>query len=106
MPSDADWGEFQRVVTEGLLPKLEDSAVCISLAPPADFDAKVAVELGAMILLDKPILVIAGPGRPVSNKLRLVADEVIEGDLMNPADTERIQSAIVAFSERYGDDEA
>lgn len=75
---------FQQVVSEGLVPKLEDSSFCVSLCPtqgPHKVDAKFAVELGAMIMLDKPIIAVVNPGTPLPKKLELVADKVVWADI-------------------------
>jgi hypothetical protein len=75
--------EFQRVVNEGLVPKLKESATCVTILPPEGYelDAKFCVELGAMIMLDKPIIAVVTPGESVPPKLALVADHVVYADL-------------------------
>lgn len=75
--------EFQRVVNEGLVPKMESSAYCVSILPPEGYklDAKFCVELGAMIMLDKPIITIVTPGETVPPKLAMISDHIIEADL-------------------------
>jgi len=90
--------EFQRIVNEGLIPKLTESAVCVNLAPDnGGVDAKFCVELGAMILLDKPIITIVEPGRVLARKLDLVSDVVICAD----PKTEEGRVAINAAIEEY-----
>lgn len=76
--------EFQRVVMEGLVPKVEDSSICISLCPQDEnrVDAKFCVELGVMIMLDKPIIAVLAPGAELPRKLALVADRVVYADIM------------------------
>lgn len=80
---DDEEREFQKVVNEGLVPKLKQSAVCISLMPPEgmELDAKFCVELGAMIMLDKPIITLVTPGEKVPPKLALISDHIVEADL-------------------------
>lgn len=74
--------EFQRVVTEGLVPKLKESAVAVAICPSEEgVDAKFCVELGAMIMLDKPIVLVRPNAREIPPKLRLVADHIIEADI-------------------------
>jgi len=95
--------EFYQVVNEGLVPKLVDSAVCVSLAPPdGGIDAKFAVELGAMIMLNKPILVVVEPGQEISDKLRLVSDRVIYADPKTDEGRERLEHEIAEFAEEFG----
>lgn len=95
MSKQDDW-EFQRVVNEGLVPKIENSAVCVSINPrDGGVDAKFAVELGVMIMLDKPILVINTDDRPIPAKLRLVADKVVDvTDLGSDAGQAAVMKAI------------
>ncbi len=85
-----------RHVVERTLPMLEASAVALSLVPDTeDLDVKFCVELGAMIMLDKPIIVVALAERQVPEKLRLVADEVVvleEG--VTPEGSRRLATAI------------
>lgn len=82
MTSEADI-EFQRVVNEGLVPKLKESAACVSICPDrgGELDAKFCVELGAMIMLDKPIIALVAPGQDIPAKLALVADHVVVADI-------------------------
>jgi hypothetical protein len=64
-----------------MVPKLEGSAVAISIAPgDGEGDVKFWVELGAMIMMDKPIVVVARPGQVLPQKLLAVADDVVYGD--------------------------
>jgi hypothetical protein len=62
---------------------------------------RAALELGAAILFDKPLLVVVLPGQPVTAKLRLVATEVVEISGINrPADQEKIRLAIERITRR------
>lgn len=65
-----------------LLPKIEGSAIGASIVPldPAAFDVKFAVELGAMIMLDKPIILLVQPGTVLPDALVRVAVEIVEFD--------------------------
>ena len=57
------------------------------------------VELGASIMLDKPILVVASPGQELPERLERVADLIVYADM----DTERgrmwLNDAIAEFLE-------
>ena len=94
--------EFQNVVMEGLVPKVADSAVCVAIVPDDEknwVDAKFCVELGVMIMLDKPIIALIHPGTRVPEKLKLVADEIIEADLTNPDGRQIVSERLKAISE-------
>jgi hypothetical protein len=98
--TQTDFLEFAERVRTEMLPKLSDSAITISLAPGADVDVKYAVELGFSIMLDKPIIIVAMPGRPVPAKLRKLADAVIEADITTEAGQALLQEAMVAVFEQ------
>lgn len=75
--------EFIRAVHEGLVPKIEGSHVTVCIVPtdPSKVDVKFAVELGVMIMLDKPILAVVRPGTVVPDKLKLVAEVIVTADI-------------------------
>jgi len=102
MISDED-REFQRVVTEGLVPKIEGSSFCVSLCPDDEvLDAKFCVELGAMIMLDKPIIAIARPGRTLPPKLELIADKIVHADITTDEGQELLHEAIQDMMKEHG----
>lgn len=83
--------EFVNRFREDALPKIADSALTLSLVPGGtepgrNFDVKFAVELGASIMLDKPIVALCTPCRGCPPGLRRVAHTVIE--LTEDVDTE------------------
>lgn len=87
-----EWKEYARDAQENLVPKIQDSAVTAMLYsdPP---DAKLAIELGYSILLDKPLLVMVAPGQRIPEHLCRIADGVIEyGDLKDPKTMARVQA--------------
>lgn len=78
-PDMVAWVEH---VAKDLVPKVKSSSVTVSIVPHTDkVDIKYAVELGVNIILDKPILVVAEPGRQIPKKLQLVADAIVYADL-------------------------
>ena len=81
--NDPEFQEWKKDVEENLVPAMRKSAICVSLAPSGDTDAKFAVELGMMIMLEKPIVLVIEPGQYVPAKLRLIADEIVEADWRN-----------------------
>ena len=81
-------------VLSDMVPKMKDSAVVCSIVPDAEGDVKFWVELGASIMLDKPLIIVAFEGRDIPEKLRRVADEVLvfaEG--VNPEATDELVAA-------------
>jgi hypothetical protein len=67
-----------RHVVDEMVPKLAGSAAVISIVPAdGELDIKFCVELGASIMLDKPIIATVFGDRPVPPKLLAIADEVV-----------------------------
>lgn len=100
---DAQWDAFVAAFRADALGKLAASALTVSIVPggeePGDgFDVKFAVELGASIMLDKPIVVLAIPGRSIPPGLRRVAHAVIE--LIHDLDTEQGREEATAAIDR------
>jgi hypothetical protein len=91
-PSAKRWA---RHVVDDMVPKLESSAMSLSLVPDNDGDVKFWVELGAAIMLDKPVIAVIFSDREVPPKLEAVADEIVrlpEG--VNPAASQALAAAI------------
>lgn len=98
---DRDSVQFRRYLNRAereLRPMIEGSAVTVCINPGDGPDAKAAIELGYMILLDKPIIVVNVDDRPIADRLRRVADIVIAGDLTDPAIMAEIRDAIARLS--------
>lgn len=88
---------WARHVRRELVPKLEESAVSLTIYT-GKMDVKLAVELGAAVLLDKPIILMVEPGTKVPERLVRVADRILEADLNDPAKASaKIQAALAAF---------
>lgn len=82
-------------VLSDMVPKMKDSAVVAQLIPGDEGEVKFWVELGASIMMDKPIVAVAFEGRSVPKKLRMIADEIVvlpEG--MNPEGAEEFKAAL------------
>lgn len=96
---DPEFIEWENHVTTNVVPRMEESALTVQLAPRGETDIKFAVELGLSIMLDKPIVLVCEPGQIVPDKLLKVADKVIEVDWRgNPQATkEAITEAITEF---------
>lgn len=87
MPDEFDkaWADYSKQFRESTLPKMLDSAVFLSIGTnPGEFDVKQATELGAALLMDKPLLLVVPTGRQIGARLRRAADEIVED--WNPND--------------------
>jgi hypothetical protein len=95
--------EFLERARHEMFPKMKSSAMVLSILPDGvKVDAKLALELGAALLFDKPIIIIVAKNEKVSPRLRMVADEYIEyeGGIDNPATQAKLQAAILRTVER------
>jgi hypothetical protein len=98
--STPDGQAWARAVHDDLVPKLTDSALSVTIYS-GRVDVKLAVELGAAILLDKPIVLVVQSGVKVPDRLVRAADKILEADLDDPAATSaKIQAAIGEFGIR------
>jgi hypothetical protein len=77
---DPDFQAWETHVRTNVVPKIDGSALTVSLVPNGESDIKFAVELGLSIMLDKPIVLVCEPGQALPPKLRKLADDVIEVD--------------------------
>jgi hypothetical protein len=80
--------DFERRV----IPAMKGSSICIALHGEK-IDAKMCLEIGAAVLLDKPIIVAVCRGATVSPVLRRIASEIIEYDTGPEAET-RLHAAV------------
>jgi hypothetical protein len=97
--NDPEFIAWETHVREEVLPKMQASALTVSIAPDGKPDIKYAVELGMSLMLDKPIIIVTEPGQAIPARLRRVADKVIEVDWRNDprAGQEAISDAISDF---------
>src|SRR5690349_5230576 len=99
--TDRAWQDYSATFRQQVLPKLLDSAVCLSIgAPPGTLDVQQATELGAILLYDKPLLVVVPRGRQVGERLRRAADVVL--DDWAAGDPEAEQRLVAALAQLTG----
>ena len=68
--------EYEKHFMEDVLPNMRDSR-CVVTALSDSIDFKLIVETGAMVLLDKPLILVTKPGVLVPPRLRKIANAVI-----------------------------
>jgi nucleoside 2-deoxyribosyltransferase len=94
---------YAKHVRDTLIPMITDSAVTMSIVPGDNKpDVKFAVELGFMIMLDKPIIAIVSRDAKVPLKLAKVADEIVEGEIDDPDFQGRMTAAIDRVMKKLG----
>lgn len=93
--------EFQKFAADfrkRTLPKIKQSAHMMVIGPVAGtFEIEMATQIGAAILLDKPLVVVAPKGRAVGEKLKRIADHVIEADMETEAGREEAMARLRAW---------
>lgn len=98
-PSTKAW---VRHVIDNMVPKMARSAVVVSLVPDDRHgDVKFWVEIGASIMMDKPIMAVVFNDLPIPAKLALVADEIVRCPRgVNPASSNAIAEALGRMMDR------
>jgi hypothetical protein len=81
-----------------LFPKLKESAVSLMIL--GELDPKLCLELGAMVLFDKPIIVIVPRDMPITANLKRVASVIVQGDPHYPATQERLREALISVIQK------
>lgn len=74
---DKAWFAFNQDFRDNLVPKLLSSSIYLGIGS-SEWDVKFAAELGAAIIMDKPILLVVPKGRTISEHFRRVADIVVD----------------------------
>jgi hypothetical protein len=95
-----EWTRFERHVRETLVPKMAESETVLVISPEfGDFDVEFALQIGASVLLEKPMLVVLPVGRTIPPKLQRLADRIITVDLLDDAEAaqKQIQSELKQF---------
>jgi len=98
------WADDMR---KRLIPKMRDSASVLTIAPDmgTEFDIEFALQIGASILMEKPLILLADRSRTIPPKLRAIADRIIETDLNNmtmdaPEIQEQLRQAVTDFGKQ------
>lgn len=102
------WMEHQM---NEVMPKMVESAMVLQTLTPhegRDEDPAFWLQLGAAIMLEKPVIAMVFEGANVPEKLRLIADEIVEipEDGIGPEAGERMKAAIKRVTDRLDAEEA
>lgn len=89
----AEWQAIVRHAREDTIKQMDASAFVMTLVPEEP-DIKFMLELGMAIMLDKPIIALATPQSKVPDRLRMIADQVIEVDFDTDKGREEVAQAI------------
>lgn len=101
--NDPAFKKFIERANSHLSPMIENSTLSMTVWD-GESDAKLGVELGLSILMDKPIILVVTKGVQVPHKLSAVTDEVvlIDRGSMNSSQTQKaISEAINRVIHKY-----
>lgn len=93
---DPEARDFLAEAEANLAPKVADSHVTLAIWD-GKVDPKIAIEMGYMVLLDKPIIAVVRPGVKVPAKLAKVVDRFVECD--DPRDPKCREALMRALNE-------
>jgi hypothetical protein len=96
---DRAWAGYTEAFRRDVLPALLDSAKLIMVHDDRDsldgLDLRAATEMGLMLLLDKPLIIVVPRGGTVGGALRRAAAVVVEDfDADDPDAQDRMAAAI------------
>lgn len=93
---DTAWAAYAARFRSAVLPQMQASGVVVQIyGGVTDFDVRQATELGALLLLGKPLIVISTAGVQIPDGLRRAADAVVEGwDLADPESDARLRAVL------------
>lgn len=90
-----EWQRFVEHTQRETVTQIMGSGAVLSIVPPSGkTDVKFAVELGLGIMLDKPLVLLVHPGQEIPNKLRQIADAVVEADIDTEDGKQRLMDAL------------
>lgn len=92
---DPDIKGFLDEASQAVPPLLDHCSVAASLLPSDGVpDAKIAVEIGYILLMNKPLILLVAPGTEVPTGLARAADEIVEFSGPNRDSVDRLQQAM------------
>ena len=98
MEDSQELQDFFDHARDNMFPNMKSSAFCMTIL--GDPDPKLCMEVGAAILFDKPIIVIARHGQTVPLSLRTIVHKIVEiSEDMNDADRATVSKAVTELME-------
>lgn len=95
---DRAWSDYSATFREQVFPHLMSAHVCLSMVggDPLNVTADVvqaATEIGYILMLGKPLILLVAPGQTIPPKLRAAATVVLDDYLGVKEDDERLRAA-------------
>src|SRR5262245_12318830 len=79
-PEVAEWfARINEAIRKDMLPKMRSSSFVMGIVEP-ELDAFLLMQVGAAVLLEKPLILLSVEGGWIPKKARELADAVIEVD--------------------------
>lgn len=97
-----DWQRYVAHVRKDLIPMIDQSVMSMAIIAGSEPDVKQATELGFLLLMDKPLILVVFDEAEVPSGLRKAADAIVEigsGSTNDPAVQARITAAMDALRE-------
>lgn len=90
---EEDVKRFMEDTERDLLPKMKGSALSIAIFS-GSVDAKLCMEIGAAVLLDKPIILLVTGDSQIPASLQRAAVEIIHGHPEDPRTRTKVTAAL------------
>lgn len=96
--ADPEWHRHAEHFRTEVLPQIKASATVLTIVPRSkDGDIQLMLQIGAAVLLDKPIVLVVFEKREVPPRLARIADKIIEADLTTDAGKAAAQQRIAEY---------
>jgi hypothetical protein len=90
---DAELKAWLEEMEERNFPAIRKAAFSVALL--GEPSPSLCLQFGAMVLLDKPIIVLKRPNQAIPTNVKRVASAIVEGDPLDPGTQERLRQAIL-----------
>jgi hypothetical protein len=90
---DPDLKFWLESVERDMLPKMASSAMSIAIFS-GSIDAKICLEIGAAVLMDKPIILLALNDTKIPDTLQRAAHTIVRGDPYAEDTQQKLQNAL------------
>ena len=99
-----EWDRFESDMRRDLIPKMRDSAAVLVLSPDIShkFDIGLALQIGASVLLEKPLVVVINQDWVIPPKLERMADRIIRADMSTEQGRKEVHDQMAQFFNDFG----
>lgn len=91
-----EWKKYAEDVIENLAPNVKVAPVAVMVSEDQEFpDVRAATELGMILLMGKPLVLIREPGHHVHAGIERAADAIVDGEIQHPKTQQALEAAIL-----------